>query len=303
MANPQPTDSHFRISHKIEEEIMMRDFTKRQRSIMDFILRLSWGCGKKAAIIPMQKDFELVGIDQTKAKTEIEWLINAKVISRDVSGHEYSFNKNFDEWRVSIVPNYNKDRFNELLNINIKTCQNSKSLAETSSEESGRLDETASEDLTKRQVFLNAKPTEESVRGMPIESIKEVVVEEVEERAREAEIFKFYNQNIGMITKFQSEVIGQYIDEGLDPDMILAVLKDSIGKDDKWSWIKAVLRNSIENNVKTTGQYQAKKLERVNTKSRDKPVYKANGSKPPQTGNFQQRQYSDDYFENVYKEV
>ncbi len=317
MVNPQPTDAHLRMAHTIEEEIMMRDFDKRQRKVVDFILRLSWGCGKKSAFIPMQKDFELVGIDQTKAKAVIEWLINAKVISRDETGKLYSFNKNFDEWKVSIVPNYNKDRFNELLRLNISTCQKSNSLAKKASEDDGLdetaslegagLDEKASADLTKKQVILASNATDETFASLPKESSKEIdVVEEVEDaRACEAEIYKFYNQNIGLITGFQSEIIGQYLDGGMHPDTILTVLQDSIGKDDKWSWVKKVLQNLLESNIQTKEQYEAQKVQRAN--SRDRPNQASNnrppGNKPPQTKNFEQRKHGDDYFDNVYKEV
>lgn len=304
MVNPQPTNAHLRMAHSIEEEIMMRDFTKRQRSVMDFIIRLSWGCGKKYAVIPMQKDFELVGLDQTKARSEIDWLINARVISRDVTGKVYSFNKKFDEWKVSIVPNYNKDRFKKLLSLNISTCQISNPIDEKSSIDNGILDEKASGDLTKKQVENDSNVPNEAVTDAPKESIKEIIIEEViNAPAREGAIFKFYNQNIGMITRFQSELIGQYLDDGVQTDMILAVLQDSIGKGNSWDWIKAVLENSVKANVKTVELYEAKKLERANARSRDKPSSKSFNSRPPQAGNFTQREHTDDYFDNVYKEV
>jgi DnaD/phage-associated family protein len=304
MVNPQPTDAHLRMAHSIEEEIMMRDFTKRQRSVMDFIIRLSWGCGKKYAVIPMQKDFELVGLDQTKAKAEIDWLINARVISRDVTGKVYSFNKNFDEWKVSIVPNYNKDRFKELLSLNITTCQNSNPIDEKASSDYGTLDEKASEDLTKKQVEQGSNKPNEAVTDVSKESIKEIIIEEViNVRAREGEIFKFYNQNIGLITRFQSEVIGQYLDEGMQPDMILAVLQDSIGKGNSWDWIKTVLENSAKANIKTVDQYEAGKIERANAKSRDKPPDRSYSGRPPQAGNFEQRKHPPGYFDKLYKEV
>lgn len=206
MANPQPTDAHIRIAHSITEEIMMRDFTKRQRSIMDFILRLSWGCGKKIAIIPLQKDFELVGIDKTKIKAEISWLINAKVISRDQSGKEYSFNKNFDEWRVSIVPNYDKKRFIELLNLNLRSCQNgnlnSDKVAKTATIQLGKVDEKATDELTKKQLLLHANATDASVRDLPKESIlkKDIYIDDFFES-----VWKLYphKKGKGQVSKSQ----------------------------------------------------------------------------------------------------
>lgn len=52
MANPQPTDSHLRLAVAIQDELTIRDFTKRQYKIIILILRISWACGKKHAIIP-----------------------------------------------------------------------------------------------------------------------------------------------------------------------------------------------------------------------------------------------------------
>lgn len=135
MANPQPTDAHLRIAHSIQEEIMMRDFTKRQRSIVDLILRLSWGCNKKTAIIPRQRDFEMVGIGEGKIKRELQWLVNAKVIIWSRDTNEFSFNKNYDQWLVSIVPGYDKELFSQLLHLNLYAYQNGKQLTKPGSTE------------------------------------------------------------------------------------------------------------------------------------------------------------------------
>lgn len=128
MANPQPTDAHLRVAHQINEQIMASDFTKRQRKILDLILRLSWGCNKKEAHIPKQKDFEVVGVGESHIKAELRWLELAKVIT--ISGNQYSFNKDYDEWRVSRAKGYDPEKLTELVRINLshnpKTYQNSK---------------------------------------------------------------------------------------------------------------------------------------------------------------------------------
>lgn len=117
MANPQPTDAHLRIAHSINEAIMTRDFTKRQRKILDLILRLSWGCGQKDAYIPHQRDFTVVGVYEVDIKSELRWLEVSKVISRE--GSFYWFNKNFDDWEVSRVKPYLPEKLSELLSINL----------------------------------------------------------------------------------------------------------------------------------------------------------------------------------------
>lgn len=102
-----------------------------------------------------------------------------------------------------------------------------------------------------------------------------LIKEEEEENACVGEVFKFFNQNIGLITPFQAECISKYLDEdGFEPRMVIEVIRDSIGMDNKWNWIKAVLHNSVLQNVRTLEQYQAKKAERGNKKGRDTPRQK-----------------------------
>jgi DnaD/phage-associated family protein len=123
----------------------------------------------------------------------------------------------------------------------------------------------------------NAEERRESPQNTvsPSPSLSPSIEEDEEDtRAREApeaKVFQFFNKNIGPITPFQAEVISQHLDEGTEPDMIIAVMQDSMGKDNRWSWINTVLSNSSAQNVKTLEQYEAKKVERKNAKSRDKP--------------------------------
>lgn len=117
MANPQPDDPHIRIAHSINEAIMMRDFSKLQRKILDLILRLSWGCGKKYAYIPHQRDFMVVGVHEVKIKKELDWLELSKIIFRADS--IYWFNKDFDQWQVSRVYPFEPEKLNELLSFNL----------------------------------------------------------------------------------------------------------------------------------------------------------------------------------------
>ena len=125
MASPQPTDAHLRVAHSINEAIMLRDFSKRQRKILDLILRLSWGCGKKIAIIPRQRDFEVIGLREGHVATELKWLEESKIIFR--GGSEYQFNKDFDQWQISRVCPYEPEKLTELVRINLNgTYQNGK---------------------------------------------------------------------------------------------------------------------------------------------------------------------------------
>lgn len=119
MANPQPTDAHLRIAHSIIEQIMMRKFSLRHRNILDLILRLSWGCGKKVAIIPRLSDFELVGVGRNHVKTELMWLVNVRVINWHHPTNTFEFNKNYDEWLVPPVRKYDPQKLSEVVHLNL----------------------------------------------------------------------------------------------------------------------------------------------------------------------------------------
>jgi DnaD/phage-associated family protein len=110
---------------------------------------------------------------------------------------------------------------------------------------------------------------------------------EDDEKKRTGAVFQFYQNNIGLITPFQAEEIIKYLDEGMEPELIISVMQDSIGKDIPWDWIKKVLANSDKNNIKTLAQYDAKKVEKERKKGeKGKPQ---NGK--PTFNNFTNRTY------------
>ena len=153
MANPQPTDAHIRIAHTINEAIMLRDFSKRQRKILDLVLRLSWGCGKKTANIERRNYFEIVGIGEGHIKLELDWLVASKIIFID--GSEYTFNKDFDQWQVSRVSPFLPDKLTELVRFNL----NGYKLTEMVSSIDDELTESVSKNLPKREesTYRNGK--------------------------------------------------------------------------------------------------------------------------------------------------
>lgn len=174
MANPQPSDAHLRMAHSINEELMMRDFSKRQRSILDLVLRLSWGCNKHVAIIPLLKNFEICGVPPTKIKGELEYLVNALVIFWDLNTNRFWFNKDYEQWKISIVRGYNKEVLRRLIHINIATSQNGNNVPETGSdfpkqEESSQ--QVMGSDFPKQEVGEGLEPPIPRDEGMSKESI------------------------------------------------------------------------------------------------------------------------------------
>lgn len=86
--------------------------------------------------------------------------------------------------------------------------------------------------------------------------------EEETQQQQESKIFTFFNKNISLITPFQAESISQFLNDGVECEMILEILQDSIGKSESWSWINKVLNNCFDAGVKTLLQYQDGKRKR-----------------------------------------
>lgn len=135
MANPQP-DEFTRISNELYTAIMQTDFTKRQRNILDLVIRMSYGCGKKSALL-RPVDFELVGVYKTHVRKELDYLVQAKVLFID--GERITLNKDYDQWRVSLVKGAtDKKRFEAVLHRNLD-----KVVTKTVTVEDGKVTETA----------------------------------------------------------------------------------------------------------------------------------------------------------------
>ncbi|MDY7043627.1 replication protein [Virgibacillus sp. M23] len=102
----------------INTELLKRDFTKRQRSILVFIYNLSLSIGKERAIIPKLQDFELCGISKTKIKDELDKLIELNVISWDKDSNYFQI-INPREWKAPYHQGYNDARSQALFLLNL----------------------------------------------------------------------------------------------------------------------------------------------------------------------------------------
>lgn len=127
MASPQLKNGYIGIANEIWDEIISRKFTERQQKILKLVLRLSYGCQKKEAVIPLLKHFELCGVRIQDAKKEIVYLQQCKVITWDEK-QVYSLNKNYDEWRVSLVKEWDREKFTELISLNLGNKKVTKSV-------------------------------------------------------------------------------------------------------------------------------------------------------------------------------
>ncbi|MED3976102.1 replication protein [Priestia megaterium] len=101
----------------IKREILQRNFTKRQLNILLFLFELSYMFNNEEAIVPYLQDFELCGVSKTKAKAEIDKLVEMNVI--EVSDNRTIYRiKNAFEWKAPYNAGYNEGRLQEIIITN-----------------------------------------------------------------------------------------------------------------------------------------------------------------------------------------
>lgn len=115
MANPQP-DEFTRISNELFEAIILAGFKKRQLNIILLVIRLSYGCGRKYAVL-RQADFKTIGIDKSDIKKELLQLEESSVLTID--GERIALNKDYDRWRIPQAPAEGREKFKQILKRNL----------------------------------------------------------------------------------------------------------------------------------------------------------------------------------------
>ncbi len=123
MASPQPTDSHLRLANSILEALTFREFSKNQLSIIYFILRLSYACGKKFALIKNKAMFRVAGVHPNYIAKELEYLEKNRGIIAYPDLCVYVLNKNYEDWTIPYKKGYSQKAFNELISKNLNLSQ------------------------------------------------------------------------------------------------------------------------------------------------------------------------------------
>lgn len=252
MANPQAGNGFLRIANEIWNEVIRRDFSKRQKDIILFIWRLSYGCKKKSAYIPQLKDFELCGVGPTNVTKEIHYLVSCKVINWDKVGSVFTVNKDYERWQISPVKGWNEKRFKQLIHENLDKngYQNDKSDSElfgpkivvTYQNNKLRLIKTISFRLLKREVGRGSNPYGSKAKRLSKDSIKDSIKdikdsqeEEEPQTALDAYRFSF---NKFMYTGFIQGYVSELLKRGYPDSFVREVFLDmgarGIGPDERY---------------------------------------------------------------------
>ncbi|MGE8207734.1 replication protein [Heyndrickxia sp. NPDC080065] len=120
MANVQVENGYIRIATELMDEIIRRDFSKRQLAILHFIIRLSYGCQKKDCVIGKFNSFELAGLNKSDIKKELKFLRECRVINWDEESMIFSINKDYEKWQVNPTKGFEREKLDQLIHENIK---------------------------------------------------------------------------------------------------------------------------------------------------------------------------------------
>jgi hypothetical protein len=93
----------------VRAELFKYDFTKRQMTIIMFIITFSYNIGKDMAYIPRLNDFYIAGISPTKVKSELEKLVKMSVIDWDQKENIFQI-KDTREWIVPLNVGYSDSK-------------------------------------------------------------------------------------------------------------------------------------------------------------------------------------------------
>lgn len=104
----------------IRAEILKHDFTKRQLTILMFIITFSFNYGKPSAYVPKLSDFEIAGIHRSKIKKELTKLIDMNIIEWNQEDHEFSIIEARFWKDVPYNYDYNDDRSRQLFFLNLE---------------------------------------------------------------------------------------------------------------------------------------------------------------------------------------
>lgn len=109
-----------------------------------------------------------------------------------------------------------------------------------------------------------------SIVNDPIkENLKDNNINIINKKEEEKEkIINFYNNNFGLITPYIAENIFTYLEDGLQGELIIKAMEESIANNvRRWNYVKTILNDCINNNIKTAEQYDAKQREYKNKKT------------------------------------
>lgn len=255
MADVQPENGYIRIATELMNEIIRRDFSKRQLAILHLIIRLSYGCQQKDCEVEKLNDFEVAGIYKSDITKELTYLSDAKVIFWRRESNLFSLNKDYEKWQINPSKGWEKSKMDKLLHNNIERKKVSKTLtnlnllvSKTLTELGVTVSKTLTDELVKHllELFGNTwESKDESTLKYSIKDIYLKINKDKEDDINVNRILELLEKSKIIqkedITEFLRDDISDVIENfGFDnpEEMILEAIKDSArGNGKTWKFV------------------------------------------------------------------
>ncbi|RXM53927.1 DNA replication protein DnaD [Clostridium tetani] len=149
----------------------------------------------------------------------------------------------------------------------------------------------------KNLVIVNINEINEDIN--PQSKVKESKGKEskVNNNSSTVSYIEFFNSNFHMISSYELEILRSYEKDGLDPGVIKLALEEAIGNNVRTiKYVKSILQNWLEKNIKTVEAVKAEKEKFKRETEEKKTKYsnverKDNGAKIDSFNGYQQRTY------------
>ncbi|ENH96256.1 putative prophage replication protein O [Gracilibacillus halophilus YIM-C55.5] len=285
MANPQVENGFIKIANELWNELLRRDFSKRQLNLILFIWRLSYGTGQKDCKIDSLRTFEVTGIYKQDIRKELEFLKSCAVLDWDEASMVFTINKHYHLWQLTPNKKWDNQTFNRLIHENIKRRNRAKTSTQAPTP-TPNTDRKGSEIPTDPDHRVRKTRTFKLVKYEPIQAKKSAAASDVSSvkkvrkpvknkdikcnsrDERFQEVMAFYRDNLQRgITEspYNYEVITQCYEE-FGFDLLLAAMKLATKAEAKGvKYMETVLFNWKKKGVRTTEdarrleqQYKAK---------------------------------------------
>lgn len=181
LADVQLVNGYIRIANELMDEIIRRDFTKRQVSILHLLIRMSYGCQQKDCAISKLNLFELAGVYKTDIRKELLFLKNAQVINWEQTSNIFSLNKDYEKWQITPFKGWDQEKYDSLIHDNLARKKVSKTLtflnltvSKTLTELGVEVSETLTSKLVKHLLRLLGNTWESKSEAFLKDSIKDI---------------------------------------------------------------------------------------------------------------------------------
>lgn len=284
MADVQVENGYIRIATELMDEIIRRDFSKRQLAILHLIIRLSYGCQRKDCLIGKFNFFELAGLNKSDIKKELQFLRECRVLNWSEETMLFSVNKDYEKWQINPSKGYQKQKLDELVHENLR-----KKVGKTPTTEHGKVGELPTSQKsevgkipTKSAIKVGKTPTYKLVKhqlrgasmsceskdeGTPKDSIKDISLKILKDTTTTTDNpVALFEKLLCRLSPNQSEAIYMWVDdfEGKQ-EIINEAITIADNKNKRYfGFVEFLLKEWHNNNLTSLDRVRAYEQEKFN---------------------------------------